>query len=154
MLYGRTNSNVLWFNWSFNKWHYSISDLLVFYLAYFWFSSLFMSVFFVVVSSFSLNVILGLWFYFPPFADGIFLSVALAYFFKSIWKPKWFCFFLSIIYISLFMFLFILLLEHPVHSQIKVEVMDILILLLTQTENIQYFIMKNSIFSILFFFLG
>ena len=52
------------------------------------------------------------------------------------------------------MFLFILLLEHPVHSQIKVEVMDILILLLTQTENIQYFIMKNSIFSILFFFLG
>lgn len=67
---------------------YSMSHLLVFYLAYFWFSSLFyLFVFFVVVSSFSLNVILGLWFYFPPFADGIFLSVALAFFYISICKP-------------------------------------------------------------------
>ena len=47
-------------------------------------SIVYLFVFFVIVSSFSLNVILGLWFYFPPFADGIFLSVALAFFYINL----------------------------------------------------------------------
>lgn len=80
--------------------------------------SISLSVFFVVVSSFSLNVILGLWFYFPPFADGVFLSVALAFFFNQFAKIT--VLFLPFHYLYFFfMFLFILFLEYPVHSQIK-----------------------------------